>query len=111
MIRCCEGEVHYCCLKSYGVFYFSNVWWDHIPDTNCMGVKGEHCSCLCHLCIEENKIGPRTEPCGSPDVTHVLTDRVPLTETLCFRCERNYFIQFLVFPIIPQKANFDMRHL
>ena len=23
--------------------YFSNVWWDHIPDANCSGVKGEHC--------------------------------------------------------------------
>ena len=44
MIGCCQGEVHYCCLKSYGVFYFSNVWWDHIPDANCTGVKGEHCS-------------------------------------------------------------------
>ena len=45
--------------------------------------------------------GPRTEPCGTPDVTHVLSDSVPLTETLCFRCERNDFIQFLVFPVIP----------
>ena len=44
MIGCCEGEVHYCCLKKCGVFYFSNVWWDHIPDANCTGVKGEHCS-------------------------------------------------------------------
>ena len=39
-----EGEVHYCCLKSYGIFYCSNVWWDHVPDANCTGVKGEHCS-------------------------------------------------------------------
>ena len=30
--------------KSYWVFYFMNVWWDHIPDANCLGVKGEHCS-------------------------------------------------------------------
>ena len=44
MIGCWEGEVHYCCLKSYGIFYCSNVWWDHIPDANCTGVKGEHCS-------------------------------------------------------------------
>ena len=44
MIGCLEGEVHYCCLKSYGIFYFNNVWWDHIPDANCTGVKGEHCS-------------------------------------------------------------------
>ena len=20
------------------------MWWDHIPDVNCLGVKGEHCS-------------------------------------------------------------------
>ena len=50
------------------------------------------------------RTGPRTEPCGpqcgTPDVTHVLSDRVPLTETLCFRCERNDFVQFLVFPVI-----------
>ena len=44
MIGCWEGEVHYCCLKSYGIFYCSNVWWDHVPDANCTGVKGEHCS-------------------------------------------------------------------
>ena len=28
----------------YGIFYFSNVWWDHIPDVNYTGVKGEHCN-------------------------------------------------------------------
>ena len=44
MIRCWEGEVHYCCLKTYGIFYCSNEWWDHIPYANCTGVKGEHCS-------------------------------------------------------------------
>ena len=44
MIGCREGEVHHCCLKSYGVFYFCNVWLDYIPDANCSGVKGEHCS-------------------------------------------------------------------
>ena len=44
MIGCLEREVRDCYLKSYGVFYFSNVWWDHIPDANCSGVKREHCS-------------------------------------------------------------------
>ena len=39
VIGCHEREVHDCCLKSYGVFYFSNVLWDHIPDANCSGVK------------------------------------------------------------------------
>ena len=57
--------------------------------------------------IAEKRTGPRTEPCGTPDVTHILFDRVPLTETLYFRCERNDFIKFLVFPVILQKANFD----
>ena len=41
MIGCCEGEVHDCCLKNYWVIYFSNMLWDHIPDANCSGVKGE----------------------------------------------------------------------
>ena len=44
MIGCCEGEVHDCCLKSYWVIYFSDMLWDHIPDANCSGVKGERCS-------------------------------------------------------------------
>ena len=44
MIGCREGEVHDCCLKINGVFYFSNVWWHHISGANCSGVKGEHCS-------------------------------------------------------------------
>ena len=44
MIGCREREVHDGCLKIYGVFYFSNVRWNHIPDANCSGVKTEHCS-------------------------------------------------------------------
>ena len=44
MIWCRERELHDCCLKSYGVFYFTNVWWDRILDANCSGVKREHCS-------------------------------------------------------------------
>ena len=31
-------------MKSFGVFYFGNVWWDQIPDANCSGVRREHCS-------------------------------------------------------------------
>ena len=40
------------------------------------------------------KTGPGPEPCGTPDVTHVLFDRVSLTGTHCIRCE--FF--FLVIP-------------
>ena len=31
-------------LEKLWFFYFSNVWWDHIPDANCSGVKTHHCS-------------------------------------------------------------------
>ena len=45
MIGCCEGKFRDCCLKSCcWVIYFSNVLWDLIPDANCSGVKGGHCS-------------------------------------------------------------------
>ena len=44
MIGCREREVHDCCLKSYGIFYFGNMWWDLVPDLDCLGVKREHCS-------------------------------------------------------------------
>jgi len=44
MIGCREGEVHDCCFKSYAVFYFSNVWWDHIPEVNCSGIERGLCS-------------------------------------------------------------------
>ena len=45
----------------------------------------------------------RTEPCGTPDITHVLSDRDPLTETLCLRCERNDFIQFWCFQLFHRR--------
>ena len=44
MIECREREVHDCCLKSYGVLYFSNMWWDLSPDADCSAVEKEHCS-------------------------------------------------------------------
>ena len=59
MIGCCEREVH-------GVFYFSDIWWDLIPDADCSGVEREHSSIdaapggyvmatapntLCHICL------------------------------------------------------------
>ena len=56
---------------------------------------------LLFIYVSRKRTGLMTKPCGSPDVTHVLSDRVPLTETLCFRCERNDFIQLFVFPVIP----------
>ena len=51
--------------------------------------------------LSKKRTGPRTEPCGTPDVPSVMSDRAPLTETLCLRLDRKDFIQFLVFPVIP----------
>ena len=33
-----------CCLKSYEVYYFNNMWctWDLIPDADCSAVEREH---------------------------------------------------------------------
>ena len=42
MIGCREREVHDCCLKSYGVFYFSNTWF--YSRCGLFGGKKEHCS-------------------------------------------------------------------
>ena len=30
MIGCHEKDVHVCGLKNAEVFYFNNVWWDHL---------------------------------------------------------------------------------
>ena len=43
-VVCFTGNLGDCCLKSYRVFYFSNMWWDLIPDADCSGVEREHCS-------------------------------------------------------------------
>ena len=37
------------------------------------------------LMCSKNSIGPRTEPCVTPVVTYVMSDRAPLTETRCLR--------------------------
>ena len=47
------------------------------------------------------RIGVRTEPCGTPNVTHALSDRAPLTETLFSMLKKKIFIEFVVFPVIP----------
>ena len=44
MIGCREEDDSDCCLKNCEVIYFSNMWWNHIADANCSGVKEEHCS-------------------------------------------------------------------
>ena len=51
------------------------------------------------LMYSKKSIGPRTEPCGTPDVTYVMSDRAQLTDeivnkttTILNLCRRNLHI-------------------
>ena len=59
------------------------------------------------LMYSKQSIGPRTEPCGTPDVTSVMSNRAPLTETRCLRFDRKDVIQFCVLPVIPYELSLD----
>ena len=50
---------------------------------------------------DKKRVGPRTEPCGTPDVTGDHLDLVPLTTTHCSRPDRKLWIQVRVFPLMP----------
>ena len=65
------------------------------------------------LCIVHShlSIGPRTESCGKPDVTSVVSDRAPLTETRCLRFDRKDVIQLCVLPVIPYEVSLGKRRL
>ena len=63
------------------------------------------------LMYSKKSIGPRTEPCGTPDVTSVMSDRAPLTETRCLRFDRKDVIQLCVLPVIPYEVNLDRRRV
>ena len=60
---------------------------------------------------QEEYLGPRTEPCGTPDVTSVVSDRAPLTETRCLRFDRKDVIQLCVLPVIPYEVSLDRMRL
>ena len=61
------------------------------------------------LMCSKKSIGPRTEPCGTPDVASVMSDRAPLTETRCLRFDRKDMIQLCVLPVIPYEVSLDRR--
>ena len=63
------------------------------------------------LMYGKKSIGPRTEPCGTPDVTSVVSDRAPLTETRCLRFDRKDVIQLCVLPVVPYEVSLDRRRL
>ena len=66
---------------------------------------------LMSLMYSKKSIGHRTEPCGTPDVTSVVSDRAPLTETRCLRFDRKDVIQLCVLPVIPYEVSLDRRRL
>ena len=63
------------------------------------------------LMYGKKNIGPRTELCGTPDVTSVMSDRAPLTETRCLRFDRKDVIQLCVSPVVPYEVSLDRRRL
>ena len=59
----------------------------------------------------KKSIGPRTERCGTPDVTYVMSDKAPLTETRCLRFDRKYMFQSCVLPVFLYEVSLDRRRL
>merc|ERR1711874_492845 len=51
------------------------------------------------------RIGPRTVPCGIPDITLDESDSMPFADTCWYRPVRNSFIQTPTFPVIPSALN------
>ena len=47
------------------------------------------------------RIGPRTEPCGTPEETEIELELVPLVTTDCFLLSKKSFIHLRVSPLIP----------
>ena len=63
------------------------------------------------LMYSKKSIGPITERCGTLDVTSVMSDRAPLTETRCLRVDRKDVIQLCVLPVIPYEVSLGRRLL
>ena len=65
------------------------------------------------LVYSKKSIGPELSPVvgPTPDVTSVMSDRAPLTETRCLRFDRKDVIQLCVLPVIPCDVSLDRRRL
>ena len=49
----------------------------------------------------KNRIGPSTDPCGTPLMTGAHSEKLSLNTTLCFLSVKNEVIHSRVFPLIP----------
>ena len=47
------------------------------------------------------RIGPRTEPCGTPEETGIFSELNPLFTMACFRLSKKSLIHFRVSPLMP----------
>ena len=47
------------------------------------------------------RIGPRTEPCRTPEEIRILSEFIPLITTACFRLSKKSFIHLRVSLLIP----------
>ena len=47
------------------------------------------------------RVGPRSEPCGTPEETGIFSELIQLITTACFRLSKKSLIHFRVSPLIP----------
>ena len=48
------------------------------------------------------RMGPRTEPCGTPDETWILSEMIPLMTTACFLLSNlKFLIDLRTSPLVP----------
>ena len=47
------------------------------------------CSGRSFICAKK-RTGPRTEPCGTPDETGILSEEIPLMATACFLLSKSF---------------------
>ena len=83
-------------LPFFAVFFVSSAYFD-VTETS----RSLHKS---HIMIIK-RIGPRTVPCGIPDITLAESDSRPFADTRWYLPVRNSLIQTPTFPVIPSALN------
>ena len=53
------------------------------------------------LMYARKRIGPRTEPCGTPEETGTSSELIPLITTVGFQLSKKPLIHFIVSPLMP----------
>ena len=73
--------------------------------------SGEETTSFISLTKSTKKMGPRTEPWGTPEVTEHQSETAPLNTTCCFRCERKFWIHWRRKPLMPLEWSFVSNRL